>query len=586
MARSQDQAALGSGRAARGYDDQDPAYANGQGYARPDGRATQARPAANRQSAAQPNFQPYAQPARQADPYRQPQRANQDGYADPYPAQGQAYASDQQWQTAPAGRTGRRNEAQWSDQQQQQDWGQQQGYADPYAQPQAGEAYYDGQQPQTPLTHDPNGYYAQEAQADPYGGQAYDPAYARQQGQNGYAEEYAYDPNGQPAEDEAGYDDQGEDAYGEEPRRGRRGLIVAGALVAAVAIGGGLGFVYKLTSERVGGDNPPVLTADKRPVKKQPDDPGGKAFDGTKKSIYERLGTNGSEDGSAEAQVVSGEEQVVARAGDEASSAAMVPGISTSLPGMDEQSAASGNGEATDASAAPAAADETAGTDASASGGDNGAPKKVATVMVKPGETITSDSQPTAMTVPKPKKILEQAADASGGIDTDGDGVPDVAAEAPAKSTKKTTKAAMAEAIAAAGDGDTGATGDPAAVDPQASAQPAKSTKKKATVVASADPTAGASATETASAGGGAGGYVVQVRSSKSRVDALGSFADLQQKHADLLGSSQPDIREVDLGGKGKWYRLRIGPPGSKKSAGDLCKQLKAAGQDCIVSSY
>ncbi|MGI9407035.1 MAG: SPOR domain-containing protein, partial [Hyphomicrobiaceae bacterium] len=82
-------------------------------------------------------------------------------------------------------------------------------------------------------------------------------------------------------------------------------------------------------------------------------------------------------------------------------------------------------------------------------------------------------------------------------------------------------------------------------------------------------------------------GYVVQVSARRSRIDALAAFADLQQRYTGALGSRQPDIQEVNLGDRGKWYRVRIGPPGSKNAAYTLCGKLKKSGlKDCIVKAY
>ena len=82
-------------------------------------------------------------------------------------------------------------------------------------------------------------------------------------------------------------------------------------------------------------------------------------------------------------------------------------------------------------------------------------------------------------------------------------------------------------------------------------------------------------------------GYVSQISARKSRLDALSAFADLQQKYKTVLGSSLPDIQEANLGSKGVWYRLRIGPPGSKQAATDICTKLKSAGhKGCFVRAY
>ena len=51
-----------------------------------------------------------------------------------------------------------------------------------------------------------------------------------------------------------------------------------------------------------------------------------------------------------------------------------------------------------------------------------------------------------------------------------------------------------------------------------------------------------------------------------------------------LLGNYRPMVQKADLGAKGVWYRLRIGPIFDKDTATKLCGQLKARGHpDCLV---
>ena len=78
--------------------------------------------------------------------------------------------------------------------------------------------------------------------------------------------------------------------------------------------------------------------------------------------------------------------------------------------------------------------------------------------------------------------------------------------------------------------------------------------------------------------------YVVQVGTKKNQTDALASFADMQQKYPTLLANYRPMVQKADLGAKGTWYRLRIGPIADKTTATKLCSQLKSQGlPDCLV---
>jgi hypothetical protein len=102
----------------------------------------------------------------------------------------------------------------------------------------------------------------------------------------------------------------------------------------------------------------------------------------------------------------------------------------------------------------------------------------------------------------------------------------------------------------------------------------------------------GVAPTPAATGAGGANGYVAVLTSRKSREDALKSFADLHQKYPDLLNGRTPDVREKDFGDattgpKGVWYRLIVGPPGSKEAARELCQKLDAQGfRGCFSMAY
>jgi cell division septation protein DedD len=78
--------------------------------------------------------------------------------------------------------------------------------------------------------------------------------------------------------------------------------------------------------------------------------------------------------------------------------------------------------------------------------------------------------------------------------------------------------------------------------------------------------------------------YVVQVGSKQNQTDALATFADMQQKYPSLLASYRPMVQKANLGAKGIWYRLRIGPIADKSAANKLCGELKSQGHpDCLV---
>ena len=77
------------------------------------------------------------------------------------------------------------------------------------------------------------------------------------------------------------------------------------------------------------------------------------------------------------------------------------------------------------------------------------------------------------------------------------------------------------------------------------------------------------------------GSGVLQIGSYKSEADANAAWTAYKAKHTSLLAGMTPDVKQVDLGAKGTWYRLRI-VAGDKSAATALCDKLKAEGAACI----
>jgi cell division septation protein DedD len=125
---------------------------------------------------------------------------------------------------------------------------------------------------------------------------------------------------------------------------------------------------------------------------------------------------------------------------------------------------------------------------------------------------------------------------------------------------------------------ETGAVQTKAAVTPKADPPP-----KKQKVAAATPPETGPKPT--------GAGYVAVLASvpasGSSRIDALKQFADMQQKYTAILQNKTPDVQEANLGEKGTYHRLLVGPPGSRDSASSVCTQLKAQGYTgCWVTAY
>jgi cell division protein FtsN len=77
--------------------------------------------------------------------------------------------------------------------------------------------------------------------------------------------------------------------------------------------------------------------------------------------------------------------------------------------------------------------------------------------------------------------------------------------------------------------------------------------------------------------------YVLQIVAYKSQDEASASWKSYQAKHP-MLGGYESDVKKVDLGDKGTWYRLRVEGFASKDAASALCSKLKADGGDCLLA--
>lgn len=80
-----------------------------------------------------------------------------------------------------------------------------------------------------------------------------------------------------------------------------------------------------------------------------------------------------------------------------------------------------------------------------------------------------------------------------------------------------------------------------------------------------------------------AGGYLLQIGSYKSEDEANAAWRTFQSAHA-IAGGYESNIKQVDLGEKGTWYRLRIGSFADKDAATEFCAKLKADGANCLLA--
>lgn len=78
-------------------------------------------------------------------------------------------------------------------------------------------------------------------------------------------------------------------------------------------------------------------------------------------------------------------------------------------------------------------------------------------------------------------------------------------------------------------------------------------------------------------------GFVVQVSAAKSEAEANAALRSVQSKYASVLAGQPVSIRKADLGDRGTYYRVNVGPFGSRDQANELCNSLRSAGGECMV---
>jgi hypothetical protein len=77
----------------------------------------------------------------------------------------------------------------------------------------------------------------------------------------------------------------------------------------------------------------------------------------------------------------------------------------------------------------------------------------------------------------------------------------------------------------------------------------------------------------------------LQIGAYPTQESAEKAFRQFRISHGDLAGDLLPDIKKADLGGKGIWYRLRIGPFAGKAAAIENCAKMKKRGVTCLIAA-
>jgi cell division septation protein DedD len=114
---------------------------------------------------------------------------------------------------------------------------------------------------------------------------------------------------------------------------------------------------------------------------------------------------------------------------------------------------------------------------------------------------------------------------------------------------------------------------------------PARQTVQTAAVapaptIASAAPASAASVASAVS-----GKAVLQIGAYESPEIANGAWTAFRSRYADVAATLAQDVQRADLGAKGTWYRLRVGPFADKAAANAACEKLRSEGGTCFVAA-
>ncbi len=379
------------------------------------------------------------------------------------------------------------------------------------------------------------------------------------------------------------------DPYGNElpeddnrPAR-NRGVLIA-AIVAGVAIVGGIG-AFALSFGSGGDDVPALVKADTSPVKVKPETPGGVVVPNQDGKVYEQV-SGAPAVAPAQEKLITAAEEPIAPAAPVAAAPAAEQAPEAALPGVAAPQIKS------EERVTPA---DTAQTPPESQDVATITPRKVRTMIVRPDGTLVAredlpaaaapaqDSVTTGMT-PVPTTADAQtmaAAQPATVVPSAVPGAQDDVSILPAEDAAPASEAATpsaAEVIVPAP--------RPART---AAAEPARAAAPEPARAAAPQPARAAPAPEpavevaSAPAAAAPSLWSVQIASQPTREGAQASYEDLARRYGGVLGGKGVNIVQAEVTGKGTMWRVRV-PSASKNDANILCAKLKTAGGSCFVS--
>jgi hypothetical protein len=78
---------------------------------------------------------------------------------------------------------------------------------------------------------------------------------------------------------------------------------------------------------------------------------------------------------------------------------------------------------------------------------------------------------------------------------------------------------------------------------------------------------------------------MLQIGAFPTQAEADAASARFKQAHSATLAGAGSEVRRADLGNRGTWYRVLIGPFADRPAADRTCTQLKAEGGSCFSAS-
>lgn len=91
-------------------------------------------------------------------------------------------------------------------------------------------------------------------------------------------------------------------------------------------------------------------------------------------------------------------------------------------------------------------------------------------------------------------------------------------------------------------------------------------------------------AAHAAAAAGASPQVMLQLGSYSSEAEAGTASARFKQTYAAVLGAATTEVQRADLGARGIWYRVLVGPFADRPAADATCGRLKSAGGSCLVA--